>query len=406
MARKTRAVVRLTENFIASITPSQQRFEIWDEEVRGLTLRVTPAGKRSFYVLRRPHGGALERVYIGPWPETPLRVAREKALAVLQQLVGGRSVVAERRRLKGETTLGELWALYERHARGRKRSWSTDEGRWRKHLQPHAGVPLSKITTRTVTEWLARITATSGPGAANRVRALLSVLYNHARRHYGLELANPALAAPRHQENSRARVLRPGEIRALLDVCQARAGETAADWVLVALFTGARAGAINGLRWSEIDFEERVWHIPGERMKAGRPLSVPLCGTVMRVLQRRREAAISSEFVFPSATRRAGHVDTPREGFAALLEEASIAEHATPHDLRRTFATTAGEAGVGWGDIAALLGHSPVPGITHVYVRPSLAGLRRAVARLEAALLAAGRTGSGQLLAFPGTSDS
>jgi integrase len=45
------------------------------------------------------------------------------------------------------------------------------------------------------------------------------------------------------------------------------------------VLTAARSGEVRGALWSEIDLPNKVWSIPGRRMKAGRehrvPLSVP-----------------------------------------------------------------------------------------------------------------------------------
>jgi integrase len=42
------------------------------------------------------------------------------------------------------------------------------------------------------------------------------------------------------------------------------------------ILTAARTGEVIGAKWSEIDFEARLWLIPAERMKAGREHRVPL----------------------------------------------------------------------------------------------------------------------------------
>ena len=42
------------------------------------------------------------------------------------------------------------------------------------------------------------------------------------------------------------------------------------------ILTAARSGEILGMRWSEVDFDKKIWTVPANRMKAGREHRVPL----------------------------------------------------------------------------------------------------------------------------------
>jgi integrase len=52
-----------------------------------------------------------------------------------------------------------------------------------------------------------------------------------------------------------------------------------------AILTAARTGEVLGARWPEVDFSTRVWAVPAERMKAGKPHRVPLSDRAMAILQ-------------------------------------------------------------------------------------------------------------------------
>ncbi|QDM15420.1 tyrosine-type recombinase/integrase [Tardiphaga sp. vice304] len=47
-----------------------------------------------------------------------------------------------------------------------------------------------------------------------------------------------------------------------------------------AILTAARTGEVIGAKWSEIDLNQRIWIVPGVRMKAGREHRVPLSSRV------------------------------------------------------------------------------------------------------------------------------
>jgi integrase len=140
-------------------------------------------------------------------------------------------------------------------------------------------------------------------------------------------------------------------------------------------------------------------------MKAGRPLLVPLASAVVKLLRERRElASEDAVYVFPSS-RPAGYVETPREGFTRVLRAAGVSG-LTRHDLRRTFATWAQDAGTPSIVLARLLGHSPVPGmaVTGLYAQTPLDVLRRWSDRTVENMLKVARTAEdGKLLRFPGT---
>src|SRR5260370_39120842 len=56
-----------------------------------------------------------------------------------------------------------------------------------------------------------------------------------------------------------------------------------------AILTAARTGEVIGARWDEIDFAERLWTVPAERMKAGKEHRVPLSDAVLAVLDEMQE---------------------------------------------------------------------------------------------------------------------
>ena len=51
------------------------------------------------------------------------------------------------------------------------------------------------------------------------------------------------------------------------------------------LHTMVRPSEASGTRWEEIDLENKVWHIPPERMKMPRPHSVPLTQQAIDILE-------------------------------------------------------------------------------------------------------------------------
>lgn len=102
------------------------------------------------------------------------------------------------------------------------------------------------------------------------------------------------------------------------------------------ILTAARSGEVLGARWSEIDFERKIWTVPANRMKAGREHRVPLSNRATAILK--QLATRDSEFAFPGQRR-----GRPLSNMAMemVLRRMKI-EGATVHGFRSSFRDWAG----------------------------------------------------------------
>jgi len=363
--------------------------------VHGLVVTVTPAGAKVFYVTRKVRG-RHERIRLGRVEHVSVETARARATVLNGEIAQGRSPAAERREVRAEMTLGELWETFKlRHAK--KRSLPTDARRWKRHLAHWQSRKLSSVTRPDVVRLLDRITAGSGPGASNRTRALLHTLYEKARE-WGADVSNPVSGSRRNPEHSKERYLSPDELRRFLAAVDEDHEEDAADFLRLLLFTGVRKGTLCAARWKDLALKDALWRIPAESMKAGRSLELPLAPAAVAILRKRQErAAPGGVWVFPG--RSNGHTAGPGTGWVRVLERAEIAG-VTMHDLRRTHATYALEAGVAMPMIARTLGHTMPGGVTAIYARPTAPQVRAGVERAVEYMLAVA-TGTAKVVKFP-----
>jgi len=404
MPRKPARWRNLTEAYVRSLKPEAKRYEVYDRGQSGLLVRVTPTGAKSFGILHRVKGGPLERITVGRFPKVSVKLAREQAKAIVGQFATGKNPAEDRRHLKSEMTLEDLWAKFLKlHAKVRKRSWETDQRRWNNHLASHGQDRLSGITTAKVTQWLTDITAESGPITANRVRALLFTMFEKGRKEWGLPLPNPVQDTPRNPETSKERYLLPEELRRFLRAAEEDPDPDTRDFLKLALFTGQRRGALCRARWSNINLRDGAWAIPAEDMKAGKELLVPLAPPVVAMLKE-RGAMLGKRaiYVFPSP-KAEGPMPPPRTGLGRVLKAAGVV-NLTFHDCRRTFATWAQDAGAPLEVIARLLGHTVAGGVTAVYARVHFDQLRRWAERtVDNMIMVANAPEDGKVLRFPGT---
>jgi integrase len=112
---------------------------------------------------------------------------------------------------------------------------------------------------------------------------------------------------------------------------------TAALALELCILAAARSGEILGMRWSEIDFDKKIWTVPADRMKAGREHRVPLSQRAIAIL-RQLEKLKTSDFVFPGQAR-----NKPLSNMAMemMLRRMKVND-ATVHGFRSSFRDWAG----------------------------------------------------------------
>lgn len=106
-----------------------------------------------------------------------------------------------------------------------------------------------------------------------------------------------------------------------------------------AILTAGRSGEVFGLVWPELSLDDRLWVVPGVRMKGGREHRAPLTSRVLQILkQMKRLQTEESLFVFPGGKRGKPLSETSLE---AVLERMEV--DATPHGFRSSFRDWAGD---------------------------------------------------------------
>lgn len=149
-------------------------------------------------------------------------------------------------------------------------------------------------------------------------------------------------------------------------------------FVILALGTAGRMGAILELTWDRVDFERGVIRLgTGERRRKGRA-AVPMTDRARTALAEAAKARTCSHVIEYGGSQ----VGKIRKAFAAAASTAGL-PWCTPHVLRHTAAVWMAEAGVPMAEIAQYLGHEDDRITQRVYARFSPQHLRRAAGALE-----------------------
>lgn len=365
-------MVNLTDRFVRSVQCADgKRTDFADDKVKGLWLRVTPQGTRSWSILyRRRSDSKLRRLTIGQFPAFSLHDARVEAQVLLGKIARGEdpaNVTLRKGAAKGKPrTFGELAERYLTVYAPQKDSGAEDERILRKDVLPVLeGELLTSIESSDIAAVLDTVMRRGSPVAANRT-------FSATRRVFrwgigaGLSKVNPCdCMKPPAKEQSRERVLSPEEI---ITFWRRMIAKTRMSWQMrfllrLSLITGHRVSEISGMRRSELRLQQAEWHIPGERMKHGLPHITPLSPLAMRLigkaLARCDEDGNGDAFVLASpvtgtsllkaapalAMRRAQGLDSEKVSSPLREDMFGFASPITPHDLRRTVGTGLGRLG-------------------------------------------------------------
>ena len=132
------------------------------------------------------------------------------------------------------------------------------------------------------------------------------------------------------------------------------------DCIELISYTAARRGEIQGLKWSEVDFERKILVLPPLRHKTGgenKPKVIPLSDRCIAILKPRHENwDRKTKFVFPSSRSRSGHIENVRHSWEKIQIVSGLDDFRI-HDFRHAYASFAINAGQSLKMIGANLGH-------------------------------------------------
>ena len=383
--------MRLTKRYIDNLESGDKDYFEWDDELPGFGVRVWPTG-RKVYVAQYRFGHRTRRVKIGAHGPLTCEQARREAKGILGEVARGQDPAEDRATGRKSMTVKELSARYLEAAdgglimgkRGLPKKASTlmiDRGRIKRHILPLLGArSVRELNQADVYRFLRDISSgktavvektdkprgkavvEGGLGTATRTVGLLGSILSFAVSE-GVIDRNPVHGVKRPADKYRQRRLTAEEYgklgKALSDadefVGQARTG----IWLLA--LTGCRLGEIERLRWSEVDITAGCLRL----MESKEGTSVrPVGKAALRVLEEVPKDK-GRPFVL-AGVRSEGSFGGLPGAFEKMMKRAGL-EGVTPHTLRHSFASVAGDLGFTETTIAALLGHG-VGTVTSRYV--------------------------------------
>ena len=281
---------------VRAAKPRARKYDVWDDVISGLGLRVGTSGHRSFF-LRRNVRGRIRSATIGNADTLSVPEARAEARRLLATFIEP---------ARKDTRTQDAWPpdarlrqeFFDRQARtGRPRHW-TPTPTWSASpiLPAFDHLTVDAVTVEHVKDWFASMA--DRPGAANRAMPVLSVMMRMAELWgYRPHNSNPCKNAKRYRMRPKARFLSAKEMARLSAVLTRDEFYCPHIVAIIRLLmlTGCRAGEIVSLEWH--------W-IRGKRIhlldsKSG-PRTVWLSSTARAVIDAIPHYSPDCPFLFPA----------------------------------------------------------------------------------------------------------
>lgn len=388
---------KLTIATVKTTLPGAKDVFVWDPELRGFGLKVTPRGAKT-YVLQYRTGGRgapTKRYTIGrhgsPWTPTTARDEAERLLLLVKQGKDPQAIERQRKRdyvdLRFETYAEQYLSQYGKRWSSRTRP--TVESNFKNWIVPPLkGKALTAIRKSDIVHMMDRIEQLAPDRAA-----LPRNVFAHSRKLFSWALSRGDIDQhpfagldPPMASASRDRVLTDEELN-LVWRASRKLGKPFGPIIRLLMITGQRREEVASLDWRELDRDIQAWVIPAERAKNRKSHTVPLSPLAIDVIDELVGSTVWPRrglvFSTTGSTPVSGHSRAKDRLDREMLKIARKEDGEDPqvddvtlepwrvHDLRRTFATGLQRLGVRLEVTEACLNHvsGTRRGIVGVYQR-------------------------------------
>lgn len=383
--------VKLTKRLVEGVAAQARDSIVWDTEVKGFGLKVTPTGKRVYFLYYRNADERERRPKIGIHGALTCEQARLKAQLWLGEVAAGKDPSEAKQARRRAVTVSELCNQFmEEHGKRRLKplTYAAYDGCIENHIKPLLGsIKLDRLTQTDVermmrdiedghTRKVVRIAkqrwrkVRGGKGVANRSLSVLSKMFNFAEsRDLRARGTNPVRHVQRNAETSRERFLSNQEFQRLAQTLGRLEAAGEEDWRVIALlrmylYTGLRRTELLTLEWSFVDFEERCLRLPDT--KTGRKITY--LGAAAIELLASLPRAGGNPYVFPGEVEN-GHFIAINKAWYRIRRLAELPD-VTLHDLRRSWGSVGARGGMSLLMIGKAMGHKTTKA-TEIYARIS-----------------------------------
>lgn len=361
--------VSFNNNDLKRLERRDEDFWIHDPATRGLSLKVTSAGRKVFVLRYRTESNRQRKLTLGTFPEMSVAEAREAAVKYWGVIFSGEDP-ARKRADKKTIRVAELVEIYlakDAKPRLSPATFKRYEAVLRNRVVPFIGsVPLADLSRSDIEALHRSMSAT--PVNANRMLAVVKAMLHKAEDwEFIPRRSNPAVRIKMNKEYRRIRYFTDAEqvqifgainrLRPLMPK-----SNVGFDAITLLFYTGCRPGEVLKLRWEDIDLNGRVAALRMTKTGDAKLLLSKPAIELLQSIASRREGA----WVFAGANP-SKHLTSLVRPWRRICEVADL-RNARLHDIRHTVATYIAASGSLYS-AQAILRHA-TPAMTTRYAHP------------------------------------
>ncbi|WP_027949586.1 tyrosine-type recombinase/integrase [Haliea salexigens] len=334
---------KLTATQVKHAKPTDKQYKLSDGD--GLYLLVHPNGSKYWRFDFR-FAGKRKTLALGVYPDVSLLEAREAHQDARTNLRKGinpaatRKVAKQTQHLTDQNTFEAIareWFSTKMCDRSKSHQDRTLRA-LEKDLFPYLGDrPITGITASDLLNTLRRIESRGAVETAHRAKQTAgqvfryAVVTDRAERDPSADLKG-ALKNPKKKHL--AAITDPVEVGKLMVAIDGFRGTAVVRAALrLSPLIFQRPGELRAMEWSELNWTEKRWEIPAEKMKMGHAHIVPLSEQALSILQEIQLLTGRGKFVFPSA--RGGSRCLSENGVRTALRTLGYDNDTmTPHGFR------------------------------------------------------------------------
>lgn len=374
---------KLTDVAVRQAEPQER--DCWLADGGGLRLLVKPNGTKAWRYGYR-FGGKQKTLALGVYPEVSLKQARQGLAEAKQKLKQGIDPSQEKKRQRRQTAIDagnsfETLALeWWNHQKG---TWTDDHAHriWTRlkdnSLAELGHRPITEIEPQDVISVVRKVERRGSLDVAQRVLNDVRRVCRYAVQNGRLKV-NPvselnAEIIKGRKTSHRASLPReelPGFLRTL-DTYQTTGRLLTQLAIKLLVLTFVRPGELRGARWEEFDIDQRLWRIPGQRMKMGTDHVVPLSDQALAIIEELKPITGQYDLLFPSERRRSEPMsdNTMRRAIFKLGYDGNTPSKSkcVPHGFRATASSILNETGFNPDAIERQLAHLERNGVRAAY---------------------------------------
>ncbi|MGK0270185.1 MAG: site-specific recombinase XerD [Cocleimonas sp.] len=338
--------------------------EVSDTLVPGLKCLISCTGNKRFR-LRYSYQGRKQSISLGRFGDITVSTARDSAQKYRVMLAAGVNPRADKQAASQLTVNAFFYDHYLPNIKKRKKTWRDDQYRYDIMISPALGhVPYQDLTTLDVEKLHLGLTETINkhgkPYAPASCNQALMVIKSLTKSLYGLNLVDNDVSLPvklYRLDNARLRFLNIEEIKLLLDASFSYVNKSIAGYVALLTLTGLRCSEASNIKWTDIDFEQRIIFIA--KTKNGSARTIHLTSKMLTFIEQIQPIP-ENPYLFAGKVK-GQPLKSARKSFKKLLIRAGIDPTGVClHTLRHSLGSNLASNGVSLRLIQEQLQHKSI----------------------------------------------